>query len=246
MSPGTDRWSSRPSLPPDLARNAQPLADRLRGSVLACLLPIGLTSALIAAYVMATGRSAEPSRAVVDGAYGLAGLVAIAVVIRWLDEPARRATIRFDRPDRTELVWTVGFLPLGIAAFLGGVGVARRLGFDLPSLGYSLADPVTLTAVVFGTVIVAPVVEEVLFRGLLLGSLLGRGFRPAVAAAMTVLFFAAVHVIALGVAGVFAIAAWAVFPTLLRLRFDNLTGAWLLHFLNNLYANLVVVALGWA
>lgn len=212
--------------------------------MLAAILPIIITSILIAGYVGLTGRSDQIPRAVVDGAYGIAAVAVLAVVVRWLDNRSRRAVFQFRVPDRVELAWTVGCLPLGIAAFLLGATLGEWLGFELPSLQYSLGDPVTLVAVVFGTIIVAPFVEEVLFRGLLLGSLLGRGYSPFVAGAATVVFFALVHVFTLGVAGVLAIAAWAVFPTILRLRFDNLTGAWLLHLSNNIYANVVVVALG--
>ncbi|MCW8172271.1 CPBP family intramembrane metalloprotease [Natrialba swarupiae] len=92
----------------------------------------------------------------------------------------------------------------------------------------------------FGPVIVGPLVEELIYRGT---SLLarGRGWSPIAAGLGSIVVFAGSHVFALGIAGVFAIAAWAVFPTVLRLRFENLTGAWLLHVLNNVYAYVIAV-----
>jgi membrane protease YdiL (CAAX protease family) len=84
----------------------------------------------------------------------------------------------------------------------------------------------------------------VLFRGFVLGSLLGRGWSPILAGGLTIVAFGVLHVALLGVAGVITMIAWSVFPTILRLRFNNLTGAWLLHFINNLWAYLGVVALG--
>lgn len=79
--------------------------------------------------------------------------------------------------------------------------------------------------VVFGAIMVAPVTEEVLFRGLLLGSLLRRGSSPLLAGGMTILAFRLRRVALLGIAGLISTAASAVFPTYLSLRYNNLTGA---------------------
>jgi hypothetical protein len=223
---------------------AEPLSNRLGLAALAAVLPILLTSTLIGAYAVGVGLGGEPPRAVVDTAYGLSALGVFGGVYLALGEHERDAAIRFERPSSAELLWTAVCLPLAVGAFLLGSTVAELLGFPSPGFDYSLADPATLAAVVFGGIVVAPFVEEVLFRGLLVGSLLGRGLSPLVAGLLSVLVFAGVHVVALGVAGVFAIAAWAVFPTLLRLRFNNLTGAWLLHAVNNVYSYVVLVALG--
>ncbi|MEF8780326.1 MAG: CPBP family glutamic-type intramembrane protease [Haloferacaceae archaeon] len=247
MSSASNWFPPRTSVPTEaLFDDAEPLSDRLRLGVVAGFLPVVLTSMWVASYVGLVGPEAEVTRAVVDAGYGLAGIAVLGGVYLVLGERERRATIRFTAPGRTELLWTAICLPLAVGAFLLGSSVGELLGYELGGLEYSLSDPVTVAAVVFAGVVVAPVVEEILFRGLLLGSLLGRGTSPAVAGGATVLLFASMHLVSLGVAGVLAIAGWAVFPTLLRLRFNNLTGAWLLHVLNNVYSYLVVVALGLA
>jgi len=224
--------------------DTEPLSSRLRVAVLASILPIALTSALIAGYVGVRGPDVEVSRAVVDTAYGVAALAVLGGVYLALDAREWRATLSFEVPGRTELAWTVVSFPLAVGGFLLGSTVGELFGFSMSGVGYSLSDPVTLAAVVFGGIVVAPLVEEILFRGLLLGSLLGRGLSPAAAGATTVILFAAVHLISLGPAGVLAIAGWAIFPTALRLKFNNLTGAWLLHLANNVYSYVVLVALG--
>jgi membrane protease YdiL (CAAX protease family) len=188
----------------------------------------------------------DPGATVTNLAYGVASLLVVAGVYAALSDAERDAVFRFERPTRGELGWTVACLPLGVAAFLGGTALASAVGFDLGGYAYTLADPTTVVAVVFGAVLVAPLVEEVLFRGLLLGSLLGRGRSPALAGAAAIFAFGAIHLALLGVAGVIATALWATFPPALRIRYDNLTGAWLLHLLNNVWSYLVVVALGLA
>lgn len=109
---------------------------------------------------------------------------------------------------------------------------------------YGLADPLTVAAVVFGAVLVSPIAEETLFRGLVLGTLLGRGWHPVAAGATGILAFGVLHLPLLGPAGVIAMGAWSVVPTVLRLRFNSLGGAWAVHQFNNLWAYLGVVALG--
>lgn len=220
------------------------LADRVPAAVVACVAPILLTSGLIAVYVAATGGGGDPPRWVVDAAYGVAALAVFAAVARVLDGREWAAAVRFERPGRWELLGVVVGVPLGVVGYLAGSTLGELLGFSMQGAGYSLGDPLTLAAVVFGGVLVAPFVEEVLFRGLLLGGLLGRGLSPVVAGALSVGLFAAVHVVALGPGGVLAIAGWAVVPTALRLRFENLTGAYLAHLCNNVWAYIIVVALG--
>lgn len=227
-----------------LHKQTKPLADRIWAALGLSFLPIILTSVLIAGYVGIFGSDVEITRAVTDTSYGLASLAALGTGYVILTDQERRAAITFDVPTRKELAWTFVCLPLGIGGFLFGSTVAAFIGFELSGFDYTLADPITVSAVIFGGVILAPLVEEILFRGVLLGSLLGREISPVMAGLVTIVLFAGMHLISLGVAGVFAVAGWAVFPTLLRLKFNNLTGAWLLHTLNNIYSYIVVVALG--
>ncbi|AEH38503.1 CPBP family intramembrane glutamic endopeptidase [Halopiger xanaduensis] len=210
----------------------------------ATALVLVVTSALITGYVATIGEPGlEPPPGVIYGAVGIGLSAALALLWRRFDEPERLAAFPLQRPSRAELGWTAVCVPLGIGAFLVGEWVAGLFGFELtPFYTYDLGDPATLAGVAFGVVLVAPLVEELLFRGALVGALLGRGWSLLTASAGSIVVFAGYHVFALGVAGVAAIAAWSVFPTVLRLRFDNLTGAWLLHLCNNIFAYVIVTA----
>lgn len=228
---------------PALAREASPLEDRLVMSLLVVALPVPVSIAIGTAYSSLVGIH-ETSTAGKYIIYGLTSLVAIGALYYLLSDRERAAAFPFYRPSRSEVTWTLICFPLGSAAYLAGAGLAQVAGLSLGGYGYTLSDPFVVGAVIFGTVLVAPFAEEILFRGVLLGSLLGRGISPILAGGLTILVFGVIHVSVLGVAGIIATAFWAVFPTLLRLRFNNLTGAWLLHLINNVWSYLGVVALG--
>lgn len=217
------------------------VGDRLWLTLGATALVLVVTTALLFGYAAVVGGSpAEPPAGPGYGAAGI-GLVAAFGLLWWrFDEDERRAAFPLRRPSRAELGWAVGCFPLGIGAFTAGEWLAARFGFELAAYyGYDLVDPATIAGVLFGAVLVAPIVEELLFRGALISVLLGRGRSMIAAGIGSIALFAGYHVFALGVAGVVAIAAWAVFPTILRVRFDNLAGAWLLHLLNNVYAYVI-------
>jgi len=226
-----------------LQQDAAPLDNRLVVALFLAALPVPLSIIIGMAYSGAVGIP-EPSDAAKNIMYGTASLFTVFVLYYLLSASERAVAFRFQRPSRNELSWTAICFPLGSAAYLGGSALAEAAGFTLGGYQYGLSDPFVVGAVIFGAVIVAPLAEEILFRGALLGSLLGRGVSPLVAGGMTILAFGLIHLSLLGVAGVVATACWAVFPTLLRLRFNNLTGAWLLHFINNVWSYLGVVALG--
>ncbi|GAB7019026.1 CPBP family intramembrane glutamic endopeptidase [Halostagnicola bangensis] len=221
---------------------AAPVADRLWLTLGVATLAIVVIAVTISGYFLVTGEpGGEAPAGVVYGSSAIA--LALAVALLWwrFDEAERRAAFPLRRPTRAELGWTVVFFPLGLGAFLGGEWVAGLLGFEMePFYAYDLTDPLTFAGVVLGAVVVAPVAEELLFRGALISSLGDRGWSPIAAGIGSIAVFAGYHVFGLGIAGVFAIAAWAIFPTILRIRFDNLAGAWLLHLLNNVYAYVIV------
>lgn len=221
-----------------LQQSAAPLSDRPLVALLGAFLPVPLAIGL--------GTLAGDAVGVVGKnlAYGTASLLVLAGLAVVLDRPERRAVVPFERPGREELQWALLGFPVGTALYLGATAATSAAGLTLGGYEYGLSDPVTVGAVVFGAVLVSPLAEEVLFRGLLLGSLLGRGWRPLVAGGAAIVAFGVLHLPLLGPAGVIAMSAWSVVPTVLRLRFDSLSGAWLVHQLNNLWAYLGVVALG--
>ncbi|ADD04131.1 Abi/CAAX domain protein [Natrialba magadii ATCC 43099] len=223
------------------------LDERLWLVLGASALVVVVTSMLIATTIalgVTGGPSAEPAPGLIYGASAVGLLAGVGLCWWQFDAAERRAAFPLSRPSRAELGWTLVFLPLGIGGFLAGEQVAALLGFDLPTFyAYDLTDPTTALGVVLGAVLVAPLAEELLFRGALVGAVLESRGSVVLAGAVSVGLFAGYHVFALGVAGVFAIAGWAIFPTILRFRFDNLAGAWLLHLLNNLYAYVVIAVL---
>lgn len=163
---------------------------------------------------------------------GLALVVATGFAWWRLDPRMRDDAMPLRAPSATELGWALAFVLCGLAASELAIAAASASGFEFRGPDYALTDPVTLAGVLVGPLLFAPLLEEALFRGLLLGTLVDRGWSPPVAGLAAILAFAIPHVW-LGVAGAVGIAAWAVFPTLLRLRFNNLAGAILLHFLHN-------------
>lgn len=224
----------------------QGLSDDLWKAVLAAAVPVPLTIAFGIGYGLLVDVSAsEIGTAANNIAYGIASLVVLGIVYVSVSHQNRQAALRFRRPGRTELVWAGAFFVIGVVVFPVATVLAEMAGAPtLDGFEYTLADTRTVLAVIFGGVLVAPFVEEVLFRGYLLGSLLGRGLHPVLAGSATIGLFALIHFPLWGVAGVVGISAWSVLPTILRLRFDNVTGAWLLHLANNIWSNLIIVALG--
>ena len=137
------------------------------------------------------------------------------------------------------------------AAFVGGLGVYQLtsrissvLGYELQGLTYSLTSLETIAIIALGAVIIAPITEEVMYRGLVLGTLLARGYGVVSAVTVMTLLFALIHLPNFGVAGTLFISVWGLLPAVLRLRFENLTGAVLMHMLNNLFTYLIIVELG--
>lgn len=228
---------------PAIDNTVDGLAEYLIPSLGAIIAYVGISTGVSTAYV-ATVRGGSPGGpiGVQFLASGIGLLVAMAVVWWWLDEGDRTRAFPFRAPSAAEVGWALVFVPLGIAAFTLGTEGMSVLGFDYQAFEYDLTNPVTVAGVLVAPLFLSPIIEEVLFRGLLLGSLIDRGWSPWTAGFLTILIFASLH-IWLGIAGVVGISAMAVFPTILRLRFNNLTGATVQHFLNNVYAYVGTVVL---
>jgi len=221
--------------------------DRL-GTVLGItLLPVPLVSLLFAVHASLTGT--PPGAYSLTTGYLLYGLVNLVVVVALygLSTPEARAGVfRFERPSLREAGAALVAFVLGLGVYQVTAAVSAALGYRLQGLSYSLDDPTTVLVIVVGAVVLAPITEEILYRGLVLEALTDRGFGPASATALMTALFALIHLPNFGVAGTIFISAWGVLPAALRLRYDNLSGAVVMHALNNLFAYVVVVAAGWA
>lgn len=165
---------------------------------------------------------------IVTGSVVLTGLYAL------LDPNARRSLFLFRRPSRRELLAAVAAVP-AVALLQQVVGLAVVSLFDLEfgsTLGAEFELAFLLRFLVVGCVF-APVVEEVLFRGLLLEYLVERGVPTLAAAGVVVAAFAAIHHYGGPVHMALAATMGAV-AVALRLRYDNLVSPIVFHSLLNL------------
>ncbi|WP_434523176.1 lysostaphin resistance A-like protein [Halorubrum sp. AS12] len=221
------------------------LTDRKWFVLLIAVLPVPLTMVFFIVHSIVTGTPREayglPLAYLI---YGLANVVTVGVLYALLTAEEREAVFKFTRPSVAEVGWAG-------AAFVGGLGVYQLtsrissvLGYELQGLSYSLTSLETIAIIVLGAVIIAPITEEILYRGLVLGTLLARGYGIVSAVTVMTLLFALIHLPNFGVAGTLFISVWGLLPAVLRLRFDNLTGAVLMHMLNNLFTYLIIVGLG--
>lgn len=230
-----------------LRPTVDPLADRTWVLLGLAAVPLPLTIALFVVHSVATGTPRSgyglPMAYLV---YGVANLVTVGVLYVVLTPAERNAVFRFERPSLREIGWAVVAFVVGLGVYQATSALNASLGFELQGLSYSLASPSTAAIVVVGAVVLAPLTEEVLYRGVVLGTLLSRGFGTVAAVGLMTLLFALLHLPNFGVAGTVFISVWGVLPAILRVRFDDLSGAVLMHALNNAFAYVVAVGLGWA
>lgn len=223
------------------------LEDRSWLLLAIAVLPILLTVVFFISHSIATGTPRGAYRGPMAYlVYGLANVVTVGGLYLLLSPDERAAVFRLSRPSGTELGWAlVGFV-VGLGVYQVTSRVSAALGYELQGLSYSLSDPTTLVIMILGAVIIAPITEEILYRGLVLGILLSRGLSIVSAVVIMTVLFALIHLRNFGVAGTLLISVWGVLPAILRLRFDNLSGAITMHGLNNVYTYFVVVSLGLA
>lgn len=233
-------WTSR-------ARIVGPLGNRLGTVLIITLLPVPLVSLLYAVHSIATGTPPDaysmPSGYLF---YGIVNLGVVGLLYVLLTPSQRRQVFVFKRPSLVEIGAAITAFVLGLGVFQLTNRVSLFLGYELQGLSYSLGNSTAFVAVLLGAVILAPVTEEILYRGLVLGTLVSRGFGPVSATLLMTGLFAVIHLPNFGVAGTIFISVWGVLPAVLRLRYDNLTTPVLMHGLNNFFAYVIVIWAGWA
>lgn len=171
---------------------------------------------------------------------GVGGIGAVLLLWRRWDEAVWRASVRYAKPTAADVV-------AGLLVAAGGVGIAIGLNVLADAVGLAPHEKGTvetnlgLVSLLFGSVIVAPIAEEVLFRGLLLGRLLAGSAGVVGAVVLSVLWFALTHVFMAGLVSVVVAAVLGLLLTALRLWFDDLVAAWLAHFLINCWGFLVAI-----
>jgi membrane protease YdiL (CAAX protease family) len=207
------------------------------------LLPFGLTILVIDTSYAVTAGDGVGLPLFPTLVYGVANVVVAVGLYTFVADDVWHASALFRRPSRGEVVAGGGAAVAGIVVgwptttiLSDALGVSR---YTIPSV----TSPVGTASLFFGAIVVAPVVEEILFRGLLVGYLLDRGYGPAVTGGLSVAVFSGIHVFVGGVAGVLNALLLGALLTWLRLRFDNLVGAWLMHLVNNALEFGVAIAL---
>ena len=106
-----------------------------------------------------------------------------------------------------------------------------------------MRSTVGIAALVLTSLVIAPVAEEILFRGPALGHFLARGYGVVTASVPSVALFALVHVFMAGAVSVAITGALGVVLTALRLWYDSLVAPWLMHLLVNAWGLTVTIGL---
>lgn len=226
-------------------RLAEPLGDRLGTVLVITLLPVPLVSLLYAVHGTLTAPGQTYSLAMGYLLYGSVNLLVVGLLYGLLTPHTRSTVFRFEWPSVSEVGTAIVAFVVGLGVYQVTARLSASLGYHLQGLDYTLSDPATVLVIVVGAVVLAPITEEILYRGLVLGVLTARGFGAVSATVIMTALFAVIHLPNFGVAGTIFVSVWGFLPALLRLWYENLTGAVLMHALNNLFAYVVVVAAGW-
>lgn len=217
----------------EVTEHDPPMDVRPAAATVAVLLPTVGTALTMMALFFTVGTSPVPNAATL--VYGLANFAVLAGVYGWLSSDARPAVFRYGRPSGAELAGGVGLAVVGVGV-VAPVVVRAADAFGVsggPSVA-TLQSPAGALVVGVSAVLIAPVAEEVLFRGLLFGTLFDRyGGRAAVVGSSAV--FGLIHVFLSGLPGVVESFVIGLGFALLRYRYDNLVGAGVAHALINAY-----------
>lgn len=195
-------------------------------------------------YIVGPAMGLDPASAALTAAtIVLAALLVFGLVALDTRRAGRARAVLLTSPawsGRTAIMMAIGLavaqIPLGILALQGatvwqsGVGSNLEVGRGLVA---SLSGPAGL-ALLVATVIVAPMVEELLYRGYLLGTLVDRGWRVA-AVLVSAFLFVTLHLepanlvasLCLGLGtGICALRTRSIVPGLLVHIASNAFGMW--------------------
>lgn len=151
-----------------------------------------------------------------------------------------KEVFRFSKLKYNELIMTIFTLLVGIFVVYPVTNYLTSLiGIPMKGMGFTISNGNVLTIIIFYAVITAPFAEEVLFRGLGVGYLLAKGFSPVISGLITIILFSSIHIPHFGLGGAVFIFFWAMLPTYLRIKYDNLTPGWVMHLLNNFFAYII-------
>lgn len=225
----------------------QPFPDRVLLHVslwrwlIVVLSPFLLTVIILTVVFTATGGSSPVPR-LPTGVYSLLSVLVVGLLVQWLSPAARSEIFPTRTPSWTEaaiavvaaLVTILIFDP--IATFVTNV-----LGSSNGSSG-SFGTSLGAAIFIFSSVVIAPVVEEYLFRGVALDALRAR-YGVAVAIVGSSTLFGGIHFLIGDFSALVSATLSGLVYAGMRIQFENLTGAIIAHGLNNLYWVVVMAGL---
>jgi len=242
----TDSTSITRTTPLQNYRNISSVEDHPFLVLGIAVLPVPLATVFFIVHSWITGTPASAySMPMGYLMYGLVNAFVVGVLYALLTPEERTRILAFERPSLYEIGAACVAFVAGLGVYQATAWVNSMLGFQLQGMSYPLTDWTALTAIIIGTVVLAPLTEEILYRGLILKTLTSRGFGSVSAVVLMTAIFALIHLPNFGVAGTIFISVWGLLPAWMRLRFDNLSGAVLMHAMNNFFAYVVVAAAGW-
>lgn len=193
--------------------------------------PVLLTFLGIVAFVSTIDP--DPVASVPLVVYDLANVLVVGTLFVLLSDRARSAVFRFRRPSLEEIGLAVVLAALLPFLFEPVADlVSRALGFADGGAGVGIESTVGAVVLAASAILVAPLLEEVLFRGLVFGSLLAR-VGPWSAVAGSSLLFGLVHLPIGGGSSLVSAGLAGLVLAGLRLRYDNLAGPVITHALSN-------------
>jgi membrane protease YdiL (CAAX protease family) len=221
---------------------------RWRGGALVTIgliaFPIIGTTLAVKGYVMLQqwhGRPI-PSQMVAWLAYAATGWISVGVLWLWA---SRRGLVDqvfvLRRPTGIDWILAIVCAAVGILIIfpLSQWLAQVLLGATISGMKFRLDSVFVILVVLFWAVISAPIVEEVLFRGLAIAYLQSRGWPVWAVGTVPCVAFAAYHLPYFGAAGAMYVLFWSGMVAAIRLWRGNLTACLIIHILNNLTAYII-------
>jgi membrane protease YdiL (CAAX protease family) len=180
-------------------------------------------------------------------AYVLASWVAVAAVWFWSSHRGLRHDVFIFR----RLTWpALAASAVGLLIALYGAPVmtnwlSQATGGRGPEVRINFQDTQSVAIYVLLFVVTAPLCEEILYRGLLVSWLRRVGWRDPAIWLVGSLIFGANHVIPLGLVWSAVMVVFGAMLFAIRLRYDSLSPAWLVHVLFNAQPFLIYPLTAW-
>lgn len=179
--------------------------------------------------------------------YAISSWLAVALAFVWTTRQTLRSDVfRFRRLTLPAIAASL----IGFGIVTAGVPIvthwlASVTGHRSQDVRIDFHDAKAIAIVVFLFVVTTPVTEEILYRGLLVSWLRRIGWQDSNILAFGTVIFAANHIIPLGLVWAAAMILLGLVTYALRLRYESLSPAWLVHTLFNAQLTLSYPLMAW-